>query len=567
MLDPDEYALRRVGQVIGNRWTLERLLGTGGMAAVYAARNSVGELAALKLLHPEMSVMSEARERFLREGKAANAIEHPGVVRVLEEGTAGDTAYLVMELLEGETLSDRLDRQGTLPPDELLGYLDQVLDVLVAAHGLGIIHRDLKPDNLFVTRDGRVKVLDYGIARVMDSMAGDFKTRTGMALGTLPYMAPEQALGRRGQIDGRTDLFALGATAFRILVGRKVHEADTEAELLMAMASKPVPSLRSVAPNVPAAVAAIIDTALAFTQDARYPDARTMQADVRTVRRGGEPSHAVRRRGAREGATRIEARGATAVAHLPAEATRIAPAVVPTSPSSIAVATTNPQLSVHAASGALDPTQPLASAATTVSGGVAADPGSAPTAVSGAIQEPPEASPSTKPPAVAVALLGGAAVLLVLGLATGAVLLGFGRSTSTDTIVAEPGSITLDASDPNSRNDASEERSGLRRPPRPKSTRVQTSNAKESDNTSTRKQTGAGTGVAGTDAEEQLASEPAAGSEEEARLTAPQPGKKDDPDKQDDSRKTETRGKKDDSRRTDSRGKKEDRSKKDDRKH
>jgi eukaryotic-like serine/threonine-protein kinase len=306
MTPEEQHAARRVGTVLGGRWTLERVIGVGGMAAVYAARAPDGSLAALKLLHPEMGLRSEVRQRFLREGMAANKVGHPGAVRVLDHATSeGEDTFLVMELLEGESLAERRAREP-LTPDELLDLLDQTLDVLAAAHACGIVHRDLKLDNLFLTRDGRVKVLDFGLARFLDSVPGDLKTRTGIAMGTLPYMAPEQALGKRDQIDGRTDLFALGAVAYRILTGRRIHEADSEAGLLLAMATQPAPPVATVAPEVPAWIGAIVDLALAFARDARYPDARTMQSDVRAVRAGSPPPHATRVTSARDEATRAE---------------------------------------------------------------------------------------------------------------------------------------------------------------------------------------------------------------------------------------------------------------------
>jgi len=293
----------RLGRTVGDHWRLERVLGTGGMGAVYAARAQDGSIAAIKILHPEMGARREVRERFLREGWAANQIGHPGVVQMLGQGD-GEEAFLAMELLEGETLRERVRRHGRLPLDEVLDVAAQVLDVLVAAHARGVIHRDLKPDNLFVMLDGRVKVLDFGLARLLDGIGGQQQTRTGVALGTLAYMAPEQALGRRAEIDGRVDLFALGATLFRVLSGRRVHEAESEAELLMAMASRPAPPLKAVAPDVPDAVAAMVDLALAFARDARYPDARTMLADVAALRRGGPPPFASARLASRDERTR-----------------------------------------------------------------------------------------------------------------------------------------------------------------------------------------------------------------------------------------------------------------------
>jgi serine/threonine protein kinase len=285
---------------------LERVLGIGGMAAVYQARDAAGHLHAVKLLHPEMAARREIRERFVREGSVSERIGHPGVVQAFPAGDGADDAYLVMEMLHGETLRARVKRHGRLPLEEVLDYADHVLDALVAAHDKGIVHRDLKPDNLFVTSEGRIKILDFGLARLLDGVPGEHRTRTGVALGTLAYMAPEQALGRRAEIDGRVDVFALGATMFRILAGRRVHEAESEAELLMAMASRPAPPLATVAPGIPEPVCSVVDLSLAFSRDARYPDARTMLADIRALRAGGLPPYATARFAARDEATRAD---------------------------------------------------------------------------------------------------------------------------------------------------------------------------------------------------------------------------------------------------------------------
>jgi serine/threonine protein kinase len=303
---PEDLAASRVGQTIGKKWKLERLLGEGGMAAVYAGVDpDTGERAAIKVLHPEMTRRKDVRERFLREAYVANRIAHPGAVRVLSHGHDSET-YLVMELLEGEPLSARAQRLSDFTVRELLGYANEILDVLAAAHDKGVIHRDIKPDNVFVTNERHAKILDFGIARVLDDVPQAFKTRTGLALGTVPYMAPEQALGRRGEVDGRSDLFALGALLFRILSGRRIHDEKSEAELLVAMATRPAPSLADVAPNVPAHVSAVVDIALAFSRDARYPDAKTMQADVQALLSGHRPPYATANSSRREAKTRVD---------------------------------------------------------------------------------------------------------------------------------------------------------------------------------------------------------------------------------------------------------------------
>jgi len=304
--EDEELAKRRLGSVVGGKWTLEKVLGAGGVGAVYKAKSSDGEAAAIKVLHAELAHKSDVRERFLREGALANNVGHDGALRVLDQGTTADGAgFLVMELLDGETLTQLLRKDGPIGTKELFGYLDQVLDVLVAAHAQGIIHRDLKPDNLFLTVSGRLKVLDFGLARRLSDITGSFKTKTGLALGTLPYMAPEQALGRRTEVDGRVDLFALGALAFRVLARRKIHEADSEAELLMKMASSPAPPLAHFAPSLPAGVHQVIDMALAFSRDARYPDALTMQQDVRDVVAGRPPRYACQQQDLRAHQTRV----------------------------------------------------------------------------------------------------------------------------------------------------------------------------------------------------------------------------------------------------------------------
>lgn len=279
----------RVGSVLDQKWTLERLLGSGAMGAVYEARHRNGARAAVKLLHRMLAREPEVRERFLREGYAANKVEHKGAVRVLdddvvESGPDEGTAYLVMELLEGESLDERQRKSPPLGEHELLEIAEQVLDVLAVAHANGVVHRDLKPENLFLSRDEgkvRVKILDFGLARISDL---GHATNAGKALGTPAYMSPEQALGKGDEIDGRTDLFALGATIFRVLSGRRVHEGDNAIQVLVKMQRDPAPKLADVSPRVSPEVAAIVDRALAFAKADRYPTAAAMLADVRAAR-------------------------------------------------------------------------------------------------------------------------------------------------------------------------------------------------------------------------------------------------------------------------------------------
>jgi serine/threonine protein kinase len=279
-------ARARVGMLLRDKWRLDSLIGVGGMAAVYAATHRNGKRVAVKMLHEELSHESEVRTRFLREGYAANTIQHEGVVSVLDDDIAPDgSAFIVMELLEGETVDRRWERQGRkFSVEEALVVSDQLLDVLAAAHARNVVHRDVKPENLFITKAGVLKVLDFGIAKVFErTESRPTATQAGMVMGTPAFMAPEQALARWDQVDGRTDLWAVGATIFTLLSGRHVHDAPSSHELLILSATSPAPALASVAPGVPADVAAVVDKSLAFDRGGRWPDARAMQRAIRDL--------------------------------------------------------------------------------------------------------------------------------------------------------------------------------------------------------------------------------------------------------------------------------------------
>jgi serine/threonine protein kinase len=276
--DLEQRARDRVGETLSGKWRLDQLLGLGGMAAVYAATHRNGKRVAIKILHSIHAQNEEARVRFMREGYAANSVGHPGVVQVLDDDELEDgSAFLVMELLEGMSMDARLHARQNLSAAEVMLIGERVLDVLGCAHARDVIHRDIKPANIFLTSEGDVKVLDFGLARVRERAFKGRMTRSGIVLGTFSYMPPEQARGKRDLVDQRSDLWAMGATMFRALAGRHVHEGPTANERLLATMSQPAPALASVAPHVPPELADIVDRALAFQKHERWPDAHSMQ--------------------------------------------------------------------------------------------------------------------------------------------------------------------------------------------------------------------------------------------------------------------------------------------------
>ena len=277
-----ERSKARVGSVLRDKWRLDSLLGVGGSAAVYAATHRNGKRGAIKLLHPELSVQTDFVARFLREGYVANKIEHSGAVSILDDDHTEDgTAFLVMELLEGYTLERRLRKQSAFPVHDALKIVEDLLDIVSAAHDKGIIHRDLKPANIFVTKKGEVKVLDFGIARLGEAHHLSGSTQMGMPLGTPAFMPPEQARGRWGEVDVRTDLWAVGATLWALLSGQRPRRAETANEELLLAMTEPLPPIGSVAPHVSHEACKLVDRAVAFDMSARWPNARTMQQALR----------------------------------------------------------------------------------------------------------------------------------------------------------------------------------------------------------------------------------------------------------------------------------------------
>lgn len=271
----------RIGQLLCGKWRIQRVLGTGSMAKVYAARHiGNGKRVAVKVLHSSLAGHRVARERMLNEARTANRIGHRAVVGVYDEGETPDgSVFLVMDLLDGATLEEHARSFGKLPCREALLIASQVLDVLGAAHAQGVVHRDIKPENIFIREDGRVTLLDFGVARSQQARS---MTQMGVPIGTPAFMPPEQAAGNWHLVDERSDLWALGATLFTLISGETVRPPMAISRELEQAATQPVRSLASVC-DAPPVVVSIVDRALRFEREARFPDAHSMLQSVNTA--------------------------------------------------------------------------------------------------------------------------------------------------------------------------------------------------------------------------------------------------------------------------------------------
>ena len=254
-------------------------LGAGGMGEVYRARDTrLGRDVAIKVLPTRFAADTESLRRFELEARAAAALEHPSVVAVYDVGVEAGSPYLVTELLSGGTLRERLQR-GRPPLAETLVILRALLDALGEAHARGIVHRDLKPENVFLTRDGRVKLLDFGIAKLIPpaGQAADGTgavTETRQALGTAGYMAPEQVRGEPA--DHRADLFAIGAMLYEMLTGERAFHGDGTVDTLHAMLHREPPPVSSKTPGLPQALDAIVERCLAKQPPQRFQSAKDL---------------------------------------------------------------------------------------------------------------------------------------------------------------------------------------------------------------------------------------------------------------------------------------------------
>jgi serine/threonine-protein kinase len=266
---------------IAGRYVLERELGRGGMGAVFLARDlKLDRLVAIKVLPPEMAVRPELRERFLRETRTAASFSHPNIVSVHSVEETPGLLFFVMSYIEGETLTQRVKRQGPLPVPEAIRMLQEVAWALSYAHGRGVVHRDIKPDNVLLERStGRALVMDFGIAR---SVAASGLTQVGEAIGTPHFMSPEQAAGDK--VDGRSDLYSLGVVAYFAVSGRLPFDGDSAQAVMVAHISQPAAPITRFRPDLPAPLASAIDRCLAKSPEERFPTGEAMVESLEQVR-------------------------------------------------------------------------------------------------------------------------------------------------------------------------------------------------------------------------------------------------------------------------------------------
>ncbi len=281
----------RCGEVLGGKYYLEELLGSGAMGDVYRAVNqAVGRTVAIKLLKPEHARNELLVERFLREARAANLVRHKNVVDVLDVDKDRDgTPFIVQEFLSGEDLAKHVkQRGGKLPLEDVVDTLCPVIDAVAEAHARGVVHRDIKPENVFLAREGKLvvpKLLDFGISKVR---APDLRaTDIGVTMGTPAYMAPEQVQGAR-DADPRSDVWALGVMLFELLTGRLPFEEPTAPALFIAIATKDAPPLVAIDPTIPPSVSKLVSRCLRRKPQERYPSAAELARDLRLVLEGQE---------------------------------------------------------------------------------------------------------------------------------------------------------------------------------------------------------------------------------------------------------------------------------------
>ena len=271
---------RFIGRLLDNRYEILEVIGTGGMAVVYKARcHRLNRLVAIKILKDEYSQDEEFRRRFHQESQAVAMLSHPNIVSVYDVSTSRDADYIVMELIDGITLKQYMEKKGVLNWKETLHFSTQIAKALEHAHGRGIVHRDIKPHNVMVLKNGSVKVADFGIAQVMSKS----NTLTKEALGSVHYISPEQAKG--GRVDNRSDLYSLGVVMYEMMTGRPPYDGESPVAVAIKHINGGAPMPSTLNPNIPGGLEQIIMKAMAQDPNRRYASATEMLNDMEEFRK------------------------------------------------------------------------------------------------------------------------------------------------------------------------------------------------------------------------------------------------------------------------------------------
>ena len=272
-------------QVFGDRYEVQGRIGVGGMAEVWRGHDrTLNRTVAIKTLLPQFARDASFVDRFRREAQAAARLNHPGIVSVYDSGTDGETPYIVMQFIEGRTLADYLASGKTIPPMKAAQVAKEIAEALAAAHAEGVIHRDIKPANVMVTRDGKVLVMDFGIARLISGP--ETAPQTSAVLGTASYLSPEQAQGQ--SVDARTDIYALGVVLYEMLTGRPPFTGDSPMAIAYKQVNATPEAPSSVNPDVPPELDAVVMRALSKNPANRYQTGQEFADDLERARTGGQ---------------------------------------------------------------------------------------------------------------------------------------------------------------------------------------------------------------------------------------------------------------------------------------